>query len=323
LRSVSVRDNGRISRPASRLLAFLELLQNRPGLDGRAAASELGVSERTIRRYAVSLHELGMPVDGQPGVGGGYRLRPGTRLPPLMLTDAEAAAAAYGLMLAEQRGLDGAAGASTKLARVLPRHVAAGVERLRTETSLAGEPEPPAVSGELLLRIAEAVRRRRALAIGYVRRDGVESRRTIDPFGLVARRGRWYVPARDHRSGEVRTFRADRIASAAIGEPAAPADPGFDAEAHVTAMLATVPARWQVEVLVHAPLAAIEPWAPPTLAALAAEGAWTRLRMGVDSLDWAAGFLARLGADLRVVAPEELRAALAELGTRLLAAAAS
>ncbi|HET7555925.1 MAG TPA: HTH domain-containing protein, partial [Gaiellaceae bacterium] len=62
-----------MSRPASRLLAFLELLQHRPVVDGAAAAQELGVSERTVRRYAVALHDLGIPVEGQPGVGGGYR----------------------------------------------------------------------------------------------------------------------------------------------------------------------------------------------------------------------------------------------------------
>ena len=70
-----------MSRPASRLLAFLELLQSRLVVDGASAASELGVSERTIRRYAVALHDIGIPVDGQPGAGGGYRLRAGTRLP--------------------------------------------------------------------------------------------------------------------------------------------------------------------------------------------------------------------------------------------------
>jgi predicted DNA-binding transcriptional regulator YafY len=57
--------NRGISRPASRLLAFLELLQNRPVDNGPAAASELGVSERTIRRYVVALDDLGIAVDGQ------------------------------------------------------------------------------------------------------------------------------------------------------------------------------------------------------------------------------------------------------------------
>src|SRR5262245_64772770 len=84
-----------MSRPASRLLAFLELLQSRPVVDGRAAATYLGVTERRIRRFAVALHDIGIPVEGQPGVGGGYRLRAGTRLPPLMLSDDEATAVVF------------------------------------------------------------------------------------------------------------------------------------------------------------------------------------------------------------------------------------
>src|SRR5215468_11575796 len=147
-----------ISRPASRLLAFLELLQSRPVVDGRAAATDLGVTERTIRRYAVALHDIGIPVEGQPGVGGGYRLRAGTRLPPLMLSDEEAAAAVFGLVMAEQRGLSGAEGALRKIARVLPERLTRRVERLRDELRLAGEPEPAPTSSETLLVITEAVR---------------------------------------------------------------------------------------------------------------------------------------------------------------------
>jgi predicted DNA-binding transcriptional regulator YafY len=306
-----------ISRPASRLLGFLELLQARSVVDGPSAASELGVSERTIRRYAVALHELGIPVDGQPGVGGGYRLRAGARLPPLMLADEEAAATVFGLVLAEQRGLSGAQGALAKIARVLPARLARRVERLRDELRLSGEPEPPPASSETLLLIAEAVRRRRSLRIGYERRDGTWSTREIDPLGLVARRGRWYVPARDRNSSSLRTFRADRITSAAIGAPAEPPEPGFDPVAHVVQMLARLPWGWQIEVQLDAPLEEIAARIPPTLAELTAEGSDTRLEMRADSLTWVAGLLAGLGAEFRVIRPDELREELTRLALRL------
>lgn len=312
--------NRDISRPASRLLAFLELLQSRPVVDGPAAARELGVSERTIRRYAVALDELGIAVDGQPGVGGGYRLRPGSRLPPLMLSDGEAAAAVYGLTVAEQRGLDGAAGALAKLARALPEPLARRVSRLREELRLSGEPEPPPIASETLLLVAEALRRHRSLRVDYTRADGTASNRTIEPLGLVARRGRWYVPARDGSSGEIRTFRADRIGAATVGEPAAPPPPGFDPEAHVVAMLATLPWAWEVEVRLAAPLDAVAARMPATLGRLEPDGDGTRLRLRADSLEWAAGQLAGLGADFEVVRPDELRPQLERLAARLRAA---
>jgi predicted DNA-binding transcriptional regulator YafY len=310
-----------MSRPASRLLAFLELLQTRPVVDGRAAANDLGVTERTIRRYAVALHDIGIPVDGQPGVGGGYRLRAGSRLPPLMLSDDEATAVAFGLVVAERRGI-AAGDALSKIMRVLPERLARRIERLRDEVTLLGEPasSPPA-SSETLLVIAEAVRRRRSLEIDYVRADGRASRRVIEPLGLVSRRGRWYVPAQDRRSGELRTFRADRIGRAAIGEPAAPPEEGFDPAGHVIRMLARLPYEWRVEVVLEAPLEEIRRRVPPTLGELTEEGEGTRLELGADSLDWAAGFLAGLGAEFRVVRPTELGAQLRELGARLARAA--
>jgi predicted DNA-binding transcriptional regulator YafY len=281
----------------------------------------LGVSERTIRRYAVALHDLGIPVDGQPGLGGGYRLRPGVRLPPLMLSDEEAAAVVFGLVLAEQRGLGGAEGAVTKIARVFPERLMRRVERLRTELSLSGEPDPAPASAETLLLIAEAVRRRRSLEIGYARRDGTRSTREIDPLGLVARRGRWYVPARDRGSGELRTFRADRITRATIGGPAEPPEPGFDPGAHVVEMLARLPWAWEIEVRVDGPVGEIAARVPATLAELEADGTGTRLRMRADSLDWVAGVLAGLGADFQVIRPDELREHLERLASRLRAGA--
>jgi predicted DNA-binding transcriptional regulator YafY len=281
----------------------------------------LGVSERTIRRYSVALHDLGIPVDGQPGLGGGYRLRPGVRLPPLMLSDEEAAAVVFGLVLAEQRGLGGAEGAVTKIARVFPERLMRRVERLRTELSLSGEPDPAPASAETLLLIAEAVRRRRSLEIGYARRDGTRSTREIDPLGLVARRGRWYVPARDRGSGELRTFRADRITRATIGGPAEPPEPGFDPAAHVVEMLARLPWAWEIEVRLDGPVGEIAARVPATLAELEADGTGTRLRMRADSLDWVAGVLAGVGADFQVIRPDELREHLQRLASRLRAGA--
>jgi predicted DNA-binding transcriptional regulator YafY len=320
LRSVFVRSGGlirAISGPTSRLLAFLELLQNQRVVDGRAAASELGVSERTIRRYAVALHDLGIPVDGQPGVGGGYRLRPGTRLPPLMLSDQEAAAVVLGLAIADHRGLGGTEGALAKIARVLPERLARRVERLRGELTLSGEPDPAPPSSEILLLIAEALRRKRTLRIDYTRRDGTRGRREIDPFGLVARRGCWYVPARDRATGELRTFRADRIAHAMIGGPAAAPQPDFDPAAHVVQMFARLPRAWEIEVRLEAPIDEIAARLPPTVAELAPDGAVTRLTMRADSLDWVAGVLAGLRTDFCVIRPDELRERLARLAARV------
>jgi predicted DNA-binding transcriptional regulator YafY len=80
------------SRPATRLLSMLEVLQARGRASGREFARRLEVDPPAVRRYAVKLSELGVPVEAERGPYGGVPSAPGYKLPPLMLTDAEATA---------------------------------------------------------------------------------------------------------------------------------------------------------------------------------------------------------------------------------------
>src|SRR5918994_1411419 len=122
--------------PTARLLELLELLQAQPLITGGEIADRLGVDGRTARRYVAALQELGIPIEGQRGVGGGYRIRPGYRLPPLMLDDDEAVLVALGVVAAGHLGLTSSAGsvegARTKIHRVLPDGLRRRVEALET-----------------------------------------------------------------------------------------------------------------------------------------------------------------------------------------------
>jgi predicted DNA-binding transcriptional regulator YafY len=88
---------------------MLELLQAHHRLRGAELAERLGVDPRTVRRYALRLAELGIPVEAERGRYGGYRLRPGYKLPPLMFTDDEATAVVLGLLAGQRLGLSTAA----------------------------------------------------------------------------------------------------------------------------------------------------------------------------------------------------------------------
>lgn len=92
--------------PAARLLAVLELLQDRPGVNGPAIAERLGVSTRTVRRYIATLEDMGIPVAPSPGRLGGYRLLPGFRLPPLMFSADEAVGLAVALLATRATAYD-------------------------------------------------------------------------------------------------------------------------------------------------------------------------------------------------------------------------
>jgi predicted DNA-binding transcriptional regulator YafY len=311
-----------VSSPTSRLLELLDVLQSRPLVTGREIADRLGIDRRTVRRDVAALQRLGIPVEGERGVGGGYRLRPGYRLPPLMLSEDEATAVVLGLTAAGRLGLgdrDGTEGALLKIHRVLPDALRRRIEALEaalTFTAPAIDGEPPA--GETALLLAEAIRRRRRVEIAYRSFAGEASKRELSPYGLVVHAGRWYLAAHDHGRAALRTFRVDRIRRAQIGDNEATHAPdGFDALEHVSRSLAQVPWPWEVEVLLELPVYEARRRIPGTLAELAEEEGGTLLRMRVTSLDWAASRLAGLGCGLRVRKPEELRARVRALGQQL------
>jgi predicted DNA-binding transcriptional regulator YafY len=308
--------------PTSRLLELLELLQTQALVTGREIADRLAVDRRTVRRDVATLQELGIPVEGERGVGGGYRLRPGFRLPPLMLSEDEATAVVLGLTAASRLGLGdagGTDGALVKIRRVLPTTLRSRVEALESSlafTAPAVTGEPPA--GETALLLAEAIRRRRRVDVTYRSFEGEETERELSPYGLVVHAGRWYLAAHDHARAALRTFRVDRIGRAALREDVAEAAPHrFDPLAHVTSSLAQVPWPWEVEVLLELPLDEAKRRLPGTLAELVAEGDKTLLRMRVSSLDWTASLLAGLGCAFQVRRPEELRVSVAGLAEQL------
>jgi predicted DNA-binding transcriptional regulator YafY len=311
--------------PTARLLELLELLQTRPLTTGREISERLAIDARTVRRYIAALQELGIPVEGQRGVGGGYRVRPGYRLPPLMLSDDEAVIVVLGLIAARRQGLDSDSGpvegALAKIHRVLPDGLRRRVEALETAlgfTSTARSGAP--VAGDTVLLLAEAVRRSKRVRISYRAFSGELTRRELTPYGLVVHAGRWYLAAYDHLRDDLRTFRIDRMSRTAIvaGDTVAPPD-GFDAVAHVSRSLASVPWGHHIEVMLDLPLDRAARRLPATLAELVETDDGTLLKMRADSLDWVAGMLAGLGCEFTIQAPEELRASVRQLAERLAA----
>ncbi|HEX4678310.1 MAG TPA: YafY family protein [Gaiellaceae bacterium] len=309
--------------PTSRLLALLALLQESPLITGSQIGERLQIGPRTVRRYIASLEELGIPVEGQRGVGGGYRIRPGYRLPPLMLTNDEAIICSLGLLVARRLGLggenDAAEGARSKLHRVLPTTLRRQVEALETSLGFTAPPlagVPP--QSDAVLELADAISRRRRVRLAYRSHEGERSQRRLSPYGLVVHSGRWYLAAHDHGRNELRSFRVDRIRRIAIVDGALhdpPAD--FDAVAHVSASLARVPWTWEIEVLLELPFDVARTRLPPTLAELEAAPTGTLLRMRVSSLDWMAAVLAGLDCDFAIHEPDELRDSVRALAKRL------
>jgi predicted DNA-binding transcriptional regulator YafY len=210
-------------------------------------------------------------------------------------------------------------GALAKLHRVLPDTLRSRVQALESSLDFTAQPTTGVpVSGNAVLLLAEAIRRRRRLRMTYRSFSGDETRRELSPHGLVVHSGRWYLAAHDHLRHALRTFRVDRMRRMrVVTEPAIAPPDGFDAVVHVSTSLARVPWPWEVEVLLDLAVDEAARRVPATLAELVDEEGRTLLRMRVGSLDWMATVLAGLGCSFAVRKPDELRARVRVLGKRL------
>src|SRR5262249_61451274 len=101
--------------------------------------------------------------------------------------------------------------------RCLPRALRARLDALVAGTSYADEGRTPTTPETgVLLTVAEAAVRRRPLAITYRDKNDRSTERVLEPYGVVALRGRWYATGLDSRSGQVRSFRLERVARPAV-----------------------------------------------------------------------------------------------------------
>jgi predicted DNA-binding transcriptional regulator YafY len=313
------------SRPATRLLTMLEVLEARGTVSGRELAERLEVDPRTVRRYAVKLEELGIPVETERGPYGGYRLRPGFKLPPLMLTDDEATAVVLGLIVSRQTGIQVAESAMdealAKILRVLPTELRDRVGALEGSlewTWTRRERQPPAT--EVVLTLAAAIRSKRRARIRYAAPGREEADRVVAPYGLVLHAGRWYLAADDERSSEIRTFRVDRVRSAELRAEHATPPEGFDAIEHVERSIAATPWGWRLEIVFDTTLDEARRRIPRWVGEPEQIEEGVLLRAHTDDLDAAARMLASLGWPFTVREPHELRESLRKVANIVSAA---
>ncbi|MFE3163854.1 helix-turn-helix transcriptional regulator [Streptomyces sp. NPDC059224] len=322
-----------MSRPTGRVLTLLELLQSGGTRTVAELADRLGVEGRTVRRYVGQLTDLDVPVESVRGRYGGYRLAPGYRLPPLMLSDDEALAVLLGLLLGRRAGLTTAERtanetASAKIRRVLPRHLTRRLDALLEAVAFTERPgDFDTPDAAVLLTLADAVRHRRPVALRHTGRDGRRGDRTLHAYGIVAHSGRWYVTGHDPGIGEDRTFRLDRIADARIlpGSFEAPTGPG--PAQRLLSGFATAGYRHEVTLRIHGTVEQIRARLPAGVAVLredepaadqerAAER-WRRVEVRAERLDWLPPVLASLDRPFVVESPAELRRLVAEFADRL------
>ncbi|MBE1493421.1 putative DNA-binding transcriptional regulator YafY [Amycolatopsis lexingtonensis] len=311
--------------PTARALRALEILRTRPGTTADQLAERLGVTERAARRYVGILREAGIQVDSARGPHGGYRLRRGTRLPPIVFTQAEA----LGLVMAVFDGQPAATGgddpvgaALGKVIEALPENVGRQAAALREHASAAPDrhsarPDPGTTSA-----LVAAVAAKRRVLITYRSEGGSQWEAEVDPWAVVTRHGRWYLLCHSHRAGAVRTYRVDRVR--AVGQTAHEFEPpaGLDPVAVLEENLGT---GWDfpTRVVFDAPMAEVAPWIRPPMGRLHPAGDGCVLVGSTGNPEmYAQEWLATIPFGFRVEGGDELRAAVTAVATRFAAAVA-
>ncbi|MEV6868564.1 YafY family protein [Streptosporangium subroseum] len=312
---------------SARLLRLLALLQVHRDWSGTELAERFGVSPRTVRRDVDKLRILGYPINAIGGVGGGYRLGAGASLPPLLLDDEEAVAVAVGLRTAAGGAITGIAETSVralaKLDQVLPSRLRYQIDALSSAVVIMPMPGPT-VDPSTLIAIASAVRNQERLRFDYVSHDGSTSVRDVEPYRLVQNGRRWYLFAWDTGRSDWRRFRADRLSlrvptGPRFGPRPLPAEDladyfptGPTANGH----------RYRAVLTMHGSAAEVAEEVPPTLGVVEPVNDHTcTLRIGSDSLDHLAVWVAAFGFEFDVHEPPELVEHLRTLSARLQRAA--
>jgi predicted DNA-binding transcriptional regulator YafY len=309
-----------------RLLTLLELLQVYRQLTAADISERLEVSPRTVRRYITGLQDMGIPVEADRGPAGGYRLRRGFKLPPLMLTNDEALVMVIGLLAAQRLGLSASSpaiqGALAKLHRLLPDPQREQVQAMQDFVSLGLDPvSRDHADADTILTMTSAARDGMSIRLGYRSAAGDVTDRVVDPYGVAFQSGHWYVVSWDHFREAIRTFRLDRILTTQVTSETFQRPEHFDVISEIQHAIRVLMYGIRCEVVLDLTLADAQARVSPTDGTVEEVEGGTLLRFGADDLEWASSYLVRLECDFVVLQPPELRTSMRRMAARLSAAA--
>ncbi|MFG2298940.1 helix-turn-helix transcriptional regulator [Streptomyces sp. NPDC048603] len=309
-----------------RLLSVLLLLQSRGRVSARTLADELGVSVRTAYRDLDRLQAAGVPVYAEPGRGGGYQLVDGYRTRLTGMSEGEARALFFAGLPGPAADLGLAAevaGARLKLLAALPT----GLREEATRTAAVFHVDAPGWYREpertpYLPLLVEAVLTRRAVDVHYRRwRAPQEVHRRLRPYGLVLKSGIWYLVAATEKG--TATYRVTQVLGAELSGERFDRPEEFDLGTYWTSYLdefrtrrhtgtATIrlSPRGRRRLPDNLPPEVVR--AVDSTAAPVGDGGWIEAVIPTESTEHACGELLRLGVDVEVVAPAELRRAMAD-----------
>jgi len=312
-------------RRTERLLSIVVLLldshryltaeQIRASVSGYPEADE--PFKRMFERDKDELRELGIPLETGKSAAFddeiGYRIRrQDYELPEIHLTPDEAAALGIASRVWQSAELAGAAAGATLKLKAASRDADGDEDGVRLSRSI----EPRLTTHEPAFGpLWEAVRDRRPVTFSHTgggRPDAIK--RELEPWGVVYRRGRWYVAGYDRAREAPRVFRMSRITTGTVklsGPAGSVKVPdGADVRELVKDWDRTPP-RNRTAVLRIRPGAGLplRKWARDIDAETDRAHGWDRVTVSFADSGWYADYLASFGPDIMVLDPPDLREA--------------
>jgi predicted DNA-binding transcriptional regulator YafY len=307
--------------PTSRVLTVLELLQSRPSITGPELAARLEMDVRTVRRYITHLQDVGIPVEGNIGRYGGYRLRPGFKLPPLLFTEEEATAIMLGLLgtswLEIGQSSVAVEGALAKVSRVLPLSVRDRLKAMSSHLFFFSAQQEARPDVSLVITLSEAIGQRLRIAMDYRSSHDQLTHRKVEPYAIIGWEGYWYLVGYCFLRQDHRTFRLDRIQQVEVLAEAFERAEEFDCRAYVMKQYGESSARWYIEVEFQAALFTVQQRIPASYGQLSATPTGVLFQSHVDELEGQARYLMSLNFPFVIHHPPELREALLRLSEQM------
>jgi len=299
---------------SERLIHILLDLQANGKTSASKLAKRLEVSPRTIHRDLESLAAAGVPVYAERGRDGGWLLSEGyrTNLTGMKVDELRALLLVHASGVIDELGMTSSIeSALIKLLASVPPPFRSEVEATRERVYIDDDApdrfqkQTPLVP--LLLRAAET---HETIIIEYDKR-GTVTKRNVDPLGLVARGGTWYLMTREGKN--FRTFRVTNLRSATLTGAKFKRPDRFDLRSHTRSWWESyrkqIP-KYIVELDVNERQMRRIRWFPYlSLLRESAPSETGRCRVKIDfeTEEWATRMVLWMGSDAKVIAPVELK----------------
>lgn len=306
---------------ASRLVSILLLLQARGRMTAQSLADEFEVSVRTIYRDIDDLSASGVPVYADRGRDGGFQLLEGytTRLTGMTPAEAESLFLSGLEGPAMELGLgESTAAARLKLLAALPSARRADASRVASRFHLDPIDWYRAASDLAFLpQLGAAVWGGKRIRVRYESWN-TTTERVLSPLGLVLKGGIWYLVAVGR--SVPRTYRVDAIRSLELTDEGFERPADFDLAMHWTASVRA----FEANLYRGTALLRLSPLGMERLTVLAAVAVatarrtasppdakgWVQAKVPIETTDHAMRELLKLGVEVEVLGPPELREAM-------------